>query len=216
MSILNFRATLQSRKFKTRSLNHEDIYNERELLVLIADGNESAFRQLFDVYRQKIYALGLHLTHADFLAEEIVQDVFLRIWVSREKLRDVIHFHAYLKVITRNVAFDYLRTIATEKLASRDMLAQMDQHVPSVEHQAAAREYEQMYLQAIETLSPQRRKTYLLSRQLGLKNEEIAQQMQISIHTVKENLKLASRQIRTQMTERMNMVVLLAVSLFLD
>lgn len=75
------------------------MYNERELLVLVADGDESAFRQLFDVYRQKIYALGLYLTHSDFLAEEIVQDVFLRVWVSREKLRGVMQFHAYLKVI---------------------------------------------------------------------------------------------------------------------
>lgn len=160
--------------------------------------------------------MGLYLTHSDVLAEEIVQEVFLRVWVNRQKLNDVIHFKAYLKTIARNVAYDYLRDIAAEKLATRNLLQQSEKNAPSVEHVVSFKEYEQLYEQAIRSLSPQRRKTYELSRKHGLKNEQIAQEMQISIYTVKENLKLASRHIRTQLSNRMDIIASVAVTIFLD
>lgn len=186
-------------------------YNETILLQQVANGEEPAFRHLFDTYRQQVYGLGLLLTRSDFFAEELVQDVFLRIWISRARLAEVTHFKAYLKTITRNTAIDHLRRMAAEKLAFREMNDQSA--LPTTTNEAIVREYEALLRSAIDALPPQRRKAYLLSRQAGLKNEEIARQMDISLYTVKEHLKLANRQIRAFMERGINTLVLMVLLL---
>lgn len=195
-----------------RTLNTGIIYQEKELLSLVAGGDEFAFRQLFDAYRQKIYGLGLHLTHSTSAAEEIVQEVFLRIWLSRSRLTEVNHFPAYLKTIARNVAIDHLKWMASEKLLRNELNTAGKQ----TEEPGLLREYERIHQEAIETLSPARKRAYLLSRQAGLKNEEIATEMNISLHTVKDHLKLATKQVRTYVEGRIGSWVAVAIATFLQ
>ena len=182
------------------------LYSEKELLLRVAEGDEKAFRGLFDDHRERIYAFGLYMTHSHVIAEDLVQEVFMRVWSSRQKLTRVTHFRAYLKTIARNAAFDHLRLLAAEKL-----LPDAPASIPETGEQITiARQYEQMYREAIQTLSPARKRAYLLSRQSGMKNEEIAAEMGISLYTVKEHLKLAARKIRTEMERKTGLMILIA------
>ncbi|MGH2645672.1 MAG: RNA polymerase sigma factor, partial [Chitinophagaceae bacterium] len=92
------------------------LYNEKELLTLASQGDEGAFTRLFYAYHNKLGAYVLQLTRSRETAEEVVQDVFIKIWTNRESLAGVEHFGPYLFVLSRNHAFNCLRQIAREQI----------------------------------------------------------------------------------------------------
>ncbi|HRQ51004.1 MAG TPA: sigma-70 family RNA polymerase sigma factor, partial [Agriterribacter sp.] len=114
--------------------------NEKELLLRVAEGDEVAFRALYNHYRKKIYTLGLLLSKSDIQAQELVQDVFLKIWEKREQLREIAYFNAWLRTIARNTAINYLRARAMEKLGL-DRLLMRESNSCFTENEAADREY---------------------------------------------------------------------------
>ena len=83
----------------------------------VSEGDAIAFRQLFDHYRNKIYSLGMYLTRSETLSEEIVQDVFLKVWEKREELTGINYFNAWLRTVAKNTCSNYLRSLAMEKIA---------------------------------------------------------------------------------------------------
>jgi len=190
-------------------------YNEDDLLVQVTQGNEHAFRQLYDRYRNKIYSLGMHLTRSEILSEEIVQDVFMKVWEKRDQLREINYLNAWLRTVARNACSNYLRNLAMEKLVMKRYAVQHNSETPSPENDVAAKEYEQIIEAAIRQLPPQQKKVYLLSRQDSKKQEEIANELNISIYTVKEYMKLAQRSIRQYLEDKLDIAVLLAVAAFL-
>src|SRR5678810_238059 len=85
--------------------------NEKELLALIAKGDEIAFSKLFLQFKDRIYSIAFKLTKSTIAAEEIVQEVFLKIWLKRANLTDIENFSAYLFIITRNDVYKSLKQI---------------------------------------------------------------------------------------------------------
>lgn len=193
----------------------EEGYTEKRLLLKVAQGDETAFRLLFDQYRQRIYSLSMYLTRSEFLAEEITQDVFLKIWINREQLAEINYFNAYLRTIARNVANNYLKRMATEKLILQKIAEQSDTTAQTTSNEAVFREYQQRLEEAIRQLPPQQKTAYLLSRQLGMKQEEIAHKMGLSIYTVKEYIGKAIRSIHVYINKYIDMAVLVVIVRFL-
>jgi len=116
----------------------------KHLLFLISKGDQNAFHIIFDSYRNKIFSFALYLTHEEFLAEEITQEVFIRIWMARKKLPDVEFLNAYLRTIAKNVTANYLRRLAIEKEAlkkilERDEVTQQNYSEDSEELNAASK-----------------------------------------------------------------------------
>lgn len=196
-------------------MNSEPSFAEKHLLRLVAGGNETAFRQLFDQYRDKLYSLGMHLTRSEILAEEIVQDVFMKVWEKRKELGEINYFNAWLRTVARNTCSNYLRSLAMEKLVTNRYVLRQNSETPSPESDMAVKEYEQLIETAIRRLPPQQKKVYLLSRQSGKKQEEIARELNISIYTVKEYLKLAQHSVRQHIQTSLDITVLLSVVLYL-
>lgn len=165
---------------------------------------------LYDHYRKKIYALGLFLTKSETPAQELVQDVFLKIWEKREQLRNIDYFNAWLRTVARNAAINYLRTRANEKMG----LARLQMHKSGgcfTENDAADREYALLLQAAIRQLPLQQQRVYILHRQQGLCHEAIAEQLDISVLTSRKYMKLALHSIRVFLKHRMDAVVLLAI-----
>ncbi len=186
------------------------LHNEKALLLQVGEGDEAAFRVLYDRYRKKIYVLGLFLTKSESLAQELVQDVFLKIWEKREQLRDIDYFNSWLRTIARNTATNYLRARAMEKLG----INRIPVHESSscfTENDAADREYSLLLQTAVRQLPPQQQKVYMLHRQQGQCHEAIAKQLNISVLTSKKYMKLALRSIRMFLERRMDAVVSLAI-----
>lgn len=176
----------------------------------MSEGDEVAFRMLYDHYRKKIYALGLFLTKSEAPAQELVQDVFLKIWEKREQLREVDYFNAWLRTIARNTAINYLRSRAMEKLG-HDRLQMHESSGCFTENDVADREYALLLQAAVRQLPLQQQKVYVLHRQQGLGHETIAEQLGISVLTSRKYMKLALHSIRVFLKRRMDAVVLLAI-----
>jgi RNA polymerase sigma-70 factor (ECF subfamily) len=189
-------------------------HTEKELLEKTANGDERAFRCLFDRYQPKVYSFAMYITRSTYLSEEIVQEVFMKIWITRKGLADIEHFGAYLKTIAKNIASNYLKRLAHEQLILQKMAEEAPPSEANLENEVIMNELQRILDEAIATLPPQQQKVYLLHRYDNLKQEEIARQMQISYYTVKEHMKKALKTIRTYVEQRIDLIILVALQKF--
>lgn len=172
-------------------------YNEQELIQLIAQSDEIAFTKLFDHYRNKIYTVALKLTHSTAIAEEIVEDVFLKIWLRRSHLNEIENFSAYLYVIARNETYKILKQIAKNyKLV---LLTEKDVTLAdnNTDEYLIRREMASLLQKAIDRLPSQQKQVYKLMKEADLKRGEVAELLQIQPETVKFHLAQAMKNIRT-------------------
>lgn len=169
---------------------------ESELLSKIAEGDEYAFCGLFDHYRKYVFSFGRKLTHSEEAAEEIVQDVFLKIWTGRERLKDIDNFAAYLTILVRNHSFNLLRQMGQRQRADQKIQSAMSEQDNTTEHNLDYREAVRVLDEVLELLPEQQKMVYTLCHQDGLKYEEAALKMNISAATVHYHMKLALAAIR--------------------
>ncbi|MGK6352012.1 RNA polymerase sigma factor [Parapedobacter sp. DT-150] len=171
-------------------------YNERELLAEIAAGDQKAFTVLFQHYHSFVFSFGQKITHSEDLAVEIVQDVFLKIWLDRRRLTQVDRFPAYLNRLVRNYCFNVLRKLANENKAALVLMANSDGEDYSTIERLDYQDVKQILDEAINKLSVQQKQVYQFCHQEGLKYEEVAQRLNISPQTVHAYMKDALRKIR--------------------
>lgn len=171
-------------------------YEERELLVRISEGDEAAFHTLYTQYWGKIYANALKFTKAPELAKDLAQDVFVKLWVKREKLATVEQFAAYLYRVARNVFYDHF----SQKVFDPSNAAYLDIYFQGItlpaDTRLQTRELESHIESAIRRLPVQVRTAFELSRKEGLSHDQIAEKMGISRITSKSYISRALLSIR--------------------
>lgn len=178
-------------------MSTENAYDDYDLLREVATGNEAAFARLVDQHKNNIFTSALRITGSKVIAEDILQDVFLNLWLKRQKLPELKNFRGYLYTIAQNAIFDALRNKA--KLKKKNIT--LDPEDPSLSHMDTEnalqqKEYEGILHLAIDRLPPKQKQTYILMKQQGLKRNETAALLQVSAETVKFNLEEAVRKIR--------------------
>jgi RNA polymerase sigma-19 factor, ECF subfamily len=193
----------------------ELLHNEKALLDQVAQGDESAFRIVFDHYRDAIYAFALKVTRHGSIAEEIVQDVFVKIWINRTGLADIRNFADFLYIIARNHTFNSLRSLARERKLNIDSTADLQITGVSTEAIIVQRDYDRLLLQAVAQLPPQQRLVYTLGRQQGLSREEIAAQLNIAPGTVKVHMAQALKTLREYFKNHPDGILFLVASILL-
>lgn len=187
---------------------------EKDLLSLAAQGDEAAFTRLFYAYQNKLGAYVCRITGSLQLAEEVVQDVFMRIWSKRENLARVDCFGAYLYILSRNHTLNCLRNLAREKARNKQISEDSSALCEASEGPEDSPDYYLLLDQAVDQLPPRQQKAYILSRRERMKYDEIACHMNISRETVKKYLKLATRFITVYIRthgDLLLMIVLLSV-----
>lgn len=172
------------------------IYDEKALLAKIAAGDEHAFRELFDIYKERFYAVVMKMAQSDEVAKDIVQDTFMQIWNKRETLVDVDNPSSYFFTAVYRRVYHHYRKIAMEKKLLQSV-APVKEFTNTTDEMVLARESESLISQAIAKLPPQQKMVFKLSKQEGLSREDIARQLQISPHTVKNHLADALKSIQT-------------------
>jgi RNA polymerase sigma-70 factor (family 1) len=176
--------------------------------------SDESFKCLFDNYKNRLYGYVLAITHSHYTAEEITQEIFIKLWLCRDSLNQVENLDGYLFAIARNKTLNHLRKAAYDvrllkELQERGLSAGS---ANNVEERAMAGEYDQLLQDALALLTPQRRLVYMMSRQRGLNHAEIAHQLQLSRNTVKNHMVEALRFIRHYFVKHGSiLVVLLAV-----
>lgn len=177
-------------------LNEIELYDEPTLLLKISQGDEVAFKRLFESYWDNIYGAAFAFTKSSVLAEEMVQDVFVKVWTKRESLPGVKKFRDYLFIIARNHIFSALRKKIYEEPFTDHLKDYFKEAVNLPDQQLLCRETEQLIQEAVSHLPPQQRLIYCMSRKEGLNQDEIAQKLHISKNTVKSHMSKALQFIR--------------------
>jgi RNA polymerase sigma-70 factor (ECF subfamily) len=190
--------------------------NEKELLSRTAAGDESAFRKIYDTYRPKIYAYALRLTEQESIADDIIQDVFLKVWINRHTLVNITNFNAWLQAIARNHIADAMKAIAKARTSHKQWGQAIPTGLNHVEEAMADKENQRLLQQALNQLSPQQRLIYNLTRDAGAKHAEIAGQLNILRNTVKTHLVHALRTIRTYLQFHSDHILFIIVFLVLS
>jgi RNA polymerase sigma-70 factor (family 1) len=189
-------------------LNYDDSYNEYDLLRQLATGSEYAFTRLFEQYRGAIYSVALKFLRSPVFAEEIVQDVFLKVWHKREDMALVKRLDAYLFIMARNFIFHRMKKMSYEAVDEISNLQQQSSD-DNTEYLVRQHECQQLLQEAINNLPAQQREVYQLAKQDGLSHEFIAQKMNLSRHTVKKHMAMALRVIRKHLEGHLHYLVLL-------
>jgi len=159
-------------------------------------GDSNAFQELYDQYHQPLYHYVLRFVKSPALAEDVLQDVFLKIWEIRSRIDPELSFKAYLYRISRNSVFKLLKKIAIDENLRVQVLKQFSQSVADADLKVLWQQYEELLHAAINRLPPQRQKVFRLCREEGKTYEEVADELGISRNTVKEHMVLAMKLIR--------------------
>lgn len=172
--------------------------NEREMLRELADGSESAFVWIFDAYSPKVYRLALKFLNSPHAAEEVVQDVFMDVWLRRKKMADVLNFGAYLHGMAKKQVFDAYRRKSNFIEMIRE-IGYQEQAENATERMVQEDEREKLLQEAVRSLPDHQRKIFQLAREEGLSHEAIAERMNLSRLAVKAHMKRILRFIRTRL-----------------
>jgi RNA polymerase sigma-70 factor (ECF subfamily) len=166
----------------------ENAYNEVDLFLRISEGEEPAFRRLFEMYRERLFIFASQISHSTVDAEEIVQDIFLKLWENRTQLSHVSYPRKYIYTMARNRALDHLTSIARNKKAIEAIYVNITGANNATEELLQAQESQQLIYKALAKLPEKKQTIFWLSRRDGLTHQEIAQRMNMSVQTVKNNL----------------------------
>lgn len=169
-----------------------DIYDETDCIGRIADSDSEAFRTLFRHYYPKTVIFLNAFTKDDNVSEDIAQDIFLKIWTSRAELPEIRNFGAWLYIIARNAALMHLRK-KRPSISLEDIEIIIDGFI---EEQCESNLQADTIRRIVESMPPKRKEIYMLSRERGLTNAEIAKQLDVSKKTVENHLNLALKEIR--------------------
>ena len=163
---------------------------EQNDLKKIAAGNVAAFERLFFRYQPRLVNFLIGLTHDKEASRDMAQDLFCSLWKDREKLKNVRSFSSYLFQMARFTVYDYFdRLIVSEKYTNEYL--QEASPAESEEEALFVRELQSIINRTVDQMSPQRSKSYRMSREEGLSNDEIAMRLDISKRTVENHLTAA-------------------------
>eukprot|EP01133_Synstelium_polycarpum_P013810 gene13810-16278_t len=182
--------------------------NESELLRRTSEGDKRAFTVLFDAHYKSLGSYVYKLTESMESAEEIVQEVFIKIWLKKEELTRINNFSAYLFVLCKNKALNHLRQLASQTLRFQAWEKELGSD-PQADVEDHYENFRILIEQAIDHLPEQQQKIYRLSRHERLKYTEIAKELQLSPETVKKHIYLATKTIKEYVKNNMDEIVML-------
>ncbi|MBX2925167.1 MAG: RNA polymerase sigma-70 factor [Chitinophagaceae bacterium] len=163
----------------------ESFNNSQTILHEIGKGNADAFHQLFNTYWNKVYSTAFMLIKLHEQAEDITQEVFLKLWQKRESLADVENLDNFLFITTRNFTFNRMRRMKLEDAYTNYLLHTTPGILSDADQLAEYHELQNCINEGILQLPPQQQKAFKLSRENGFTHEQIAREMNITRETAK-------------------------------
>ncbi len=159
------------------------------------------FKEIYNAYHQKIYGYARYITKSEVLAEEITQDVFMKIWENLQEHNTIINFDAWVTTVVRNRSYTYLRRVALERLLLDNFTHPQEVKSASVVSNLIEDELLERLNQIVSRLPKQQRAVYTLSRKEEITYKEIAKRLGISINSVKSHMRAALKKVRQRLEE---------------
>lgn len=190
-----------------------DTHSDDLLKLRIKKGNEKAFAILFYAYKDKLFNFLFQITKSENKAEDLVQDVFMKIWQTRDTLSTIDNLNAYIFKIAQNAAVDQLRKMAKDILLITETLTDnetTDSESPS--ELLLNKELRELIDDAIKQLPAQQKRIFIMRWMEGLSHEEIAQKMNISISTAQNHMRQALINLRSYLLTHYQEITTLLIS----
>ena len=184
-------------------------YREKILLQQIAEGNALAFKEFFELYRNRIFVFVEQLIHSRADAEEIVQDTFMKVWQTAPRLAEIDNPGQYIYTIARNKTLNYIRKIASDQRLIDQVWANQAELDNTLEEKLRSREVKEIIEKAVSQLSEQKQNIFRLSREQGLTHAEIAAMLGLSQSRVKNILVEALKQIKSNLHPYSDLIAIL-------
>jgi RNA polymerase sigma-70 factor (ECF subfamily) len=191
-----------------------DNFDEAALIGRLKEGNKDAFIQLYNRYHRGLYAYVTRIVKLPDLAEDILQEVFLKIWDIRHRINPELSFQAYLYRISRNLSFKMLKRISADYNLRLRVMSELQSTVEDTALKASWDQYRIILKKAIDALPPRRQNIFKLCREEGKTYKEVAALLNISPYTVKEHMVLATKFIKEYLSRHGEILFYLAPPLF--
>jgi RNA polymerase sigma-70 factor (family 1) len=175
----------------------ESKYEEARIITMLAQDSEYAFQLLYDRHRKRIYQTALRYLKSPLLAQEVVQDVFLKLWFNRRNLKTDLPVEAWLHTITKNILLNRIKRIANEWKAIKGVSQVSEKFVDNIENNFQSAQYNPLLQKAIALLPEQQQKVFTLARYEQLTYQQIGMELNISPLTVKTHMSRALDSIRS-------------------
>jgi RNA polymerase sigma-70 factor (ECF subfamily) len=190
---------------------------EYDDLVSLRNASMPAFENLYRRYSGKLYNFILKLSGGDrYVAEELVQRTFIKVWETRERIQPDQSFISYLCTISRNMLLNEYEHQTVKFIYEEYIKLNLLQEDSSTEKQVDKNLLEQYIDRLTEQLPPRRKEIFILSRKWGLSNKEIAQQLQITESTIETQLSKALAFMKNQLRENYDFIFLLLFMLLMQ
>ncbi len=162
--------------------------SDKELLLLIQKDDRVAFYHIYERYSKKLYRFVIRYIKQEADAEEIVQEVFIKIWESRNKIDVYSSFGSFLFTIVYNTTISLLRKRSSEKKYLDHLKSLQINNSPDLIDEIYFKELNEKVNSLLNELTPRQKEIFQLSREEGLTHGEIAERLNISVNTVKKHM----------------------------
>ena len=192
----------------------EKKYDQATVVKLLSEDSQYAFQIVFDNHRDHIYKVALTYLKSPILAEEVVQDVFFKLWFKRKDLSEIISLEAWLYTVSKNLILNYLKKLSHEWQVRKDWQKQQNSTENSADFKIRNSEFANLFQKALNNLSDQQRIIYTLAKDEQLTYDQIGRRLSISPLTVKTHMSRALASIRLYMQQHGEILVILLACSF--
>lgn len=165
----------------------------------VTEGDLTAFHNVFSEYYGQVKQFSYFVLKDMDAAEDVAQEVFIKIWEGRRNLSNVRNFKNYLFQISKNAVIDYIRRESAMFLRNNVFAGKLFASDDTFEDDFIARETQDAIDEIVGAMPPMRRKVFILNRVDGKTNDEIAEQLGLSKKTVENHLHLALRELKEKL-----------------
>ena len=174
----------------------KNLTNEKNLVQALKNGDKVAFEKIFRIYYKQLYFFCYSFLNQKEDAENLTQDVFVKLWVNRASLDCEKSFSGFLFTMTKNLTLNYIRKTIHQQIFVSQLLNNKPEDCCQTEKQVSFNEAKSILNNLINQLPTKRKEIFSLSREKGLSHKEISKHLGISVHTVESQMSKALKFIR--------------------
>lgn len=174
-------------------------YNEPQLILSLKNGSYKAFERIYEMYAKRLFAYSIQFTKSQEESEEIVQDVFMRLWTNRAKIRQEDTLRSLLFIMTKHYLINAFRTKINQPEYEEYIQYINERSVDDASCQLEYQEFVAKFRAILKTLPETQQKVITLSKIEQFSNKEIADKLSLSEQTVKNQLSLGLKTLKEKL-----------------
>lgn len=181
------------------------LIDEKLLVTHLKSGDKQAFAGIYEKYHRQIYVIALRYLKDENIAQDVVQEIFIKLWNHRENLKEELSLQGFLVRSVHNLIVNTIRNRKTQILKYIELAHKTGNNGNAGDDNMLLAEYARIAEEGIKELSPARQTIFRMRSYQCLSNQEVAVQLGISVNTVKFQFSQASKFLRKYLKEKADM-----------